>query len=183
MAWDPKSEGIAQIDGALSFLKSVRFLFFTFKTNETIFIFWQLDWTEPWLYCLIGFYIFLGLFLVLTRKYSLIQSLTFIMLRKTYQFRFSKILIRVSFAVVTVYIAEDLNEYLAKNHKLFTKHQYFDSSGLFISLFMSTPLLLLCSFVVGNWFYQSSELMTQVKQLQVDRQMRKRQASEQKKNL
>ena len=28
MAWDPKSEGIAQIDGALSFLKSVRFLFF-----------------------------------------------------------------------------------------------------------------------------------------------------------
>ena len=29
MAWDPKSEGIAQIDGsdALSFLKSVRFLF------------------------------------------------------------------------------------------------------------------------------------------------------------
>ena len=30
MAWDPKSEGIAQIDGALSFLKSVRFLFFYF---------------------------------------------------------------------------------------------------------------------------------------------------------
>ena len=27
MAWDPKSEGIAQIDGALSFLKSVRYLF------------------------------------------------------------------------------------------------------------------------------------------------------------
>ena len=87
------------------------------------------------------------------------------------------------FAVLMVYIAEDLNEYFAKNHQFFTKHQYFDSSGLFISLFMSTPLLLLCSFVVGNWFYQSSQLMYQVKQLQVERQMRQKPSTEQKKNL
>ena len=50
--------------------------------------------------------------------------------------------------VLTVYIAEDLNEYLANHHKAFTRHQYFDSSGLFISLFMSTPLLLASAFIV-----------------------------------
>ena len=50
--------------------------------------------------------------------------------------------------VLTVYIAEDLNEYLANHHKVFTRHQYFDSSGLFISLFMSLPLLLASAFIV-----------------------------------
>ena len=50
--------------------------------------------------------------------------------------------------MLTVYIAEDLNEYFAKNHKLFTKHQYFDSSGLFISLMMSMPLLFISAFIV-----------------------------------
>ena len=45
-------------------------------------------------------------------------------------------------------MAEDLNEFFAHNHKMFTKHQYFDSSGLFISLMMSTPLLLLSSIII-----------------------------------
>ena len=54
----------------------------------------------------------------------------------------------LSISVLTVYIAEDLNEYFAKNHKLFTKHQYFDSSGLFISLMMSMPLLFISAFIV-----------------------------------
>ena len=53
--------------------------------------------------------------------------------------------------VLTVYIAEDLNEYLANHHKVFTRHQYFDSSGLFISLFMSTPLLLASAFIVVSF--------------------------------
>jgi hypothetical protein len=54
--------------------------------------------------------------------------------------------------VLTVYIAEDLNEYLSKNYKAFTRHQYFDSSGLFISLFMSLPLLLASAFIVVSIF-------------------------------
>ena len=58
------------------------------------------------------------------------------------------VLRNILFIVLTVYIAEDLNEYFALNHKMFTRHQYFDSSGLFISFFMSTPLLLASAFIV-----------------------------------
>ena len=42
---------------------------------------------------------------------------------------------------MVVYVAEDINTYLAKNYKVFTKHQYFDSPGLFISVIMSMPFL------------------------------------------
>jgi len=140
MGWDGHSEGAPQMHGMMSFFKSM-------------------DWSEPWLYYLIGFYILLFLFLYVTREYSVIQSFTFI------------------FLLLTVYIAEDLNEYLANHHKAFTRHQYFDSSGLFISLFMSTPLLLASAFIVGNWFHQSTVLMTQMKQLQIDLKKRKTNAT------
>jgi len=136
MGLDVNSEDAPQVYGMLTFFQSM-------------------DWSEPWLYCLIGFYILLSLFLYVTRQYSVIQSFTFI------------------FLLLTVYIAEDLNEYLANHHKVFTRHQYFDSSGLFISLFMSLPLLLASAFIVGNWFHQSTVLMTQMKQLQINRKQRR----------
>jgi len=132
MTWDPKNDGLPQIENMLHYLQS-------------------LDWTEPWLYILIAFYLALSIFLYLTRKYSVIQGFSFL------------------FLLLTVYIAEDLNEYFAKNHKLFTKHQYFDSSGLFISLMMSMPLLFISAFIVGNWIHQSTLLMQQVKKMQMEK--------------
>ena len=74
--------------------------------------------------------------------------------------------------VVTVYIAEDINQFLAKNHKAFTRHQYFDSRGMFISVVMSTPLLLASAFIAGNWFKLSAQLMTDVKIMQLKQQQR-----------
>lgn len=111
----------------------------------------SLDWNEPWLFGVGAFYVFLFGGLYLSRRNSAIQSFSFV------------------FMLLTVYMAEDLNEYFAHNHKLFTKHQYFDSSGLFISVIMSGPLLLASAFIVANWFYVSSQLMTQVKILQLQR--------------
>ena len=50
------------------------------------------------------------------------------------------------------------------------KYQYFDSRGMFISVMMSTPLLLAAAFVAANWFKLSFELMTEVKIMQIKRQ-------------
>jgi len=141
---DGSLDGAPEMYGAMTFLKSM-------------------DWSEPWLYCLIGFYVLLSLFIYGSRHSTFIQSFTFI------------------FLLLTVYIAEDLNEYLSKNYKAFTRHQYFDSSGLFISLFMSLPLLLASAFIVGNWFHQSTVLMTQMKQLQVNRSRRQINTTEESK--
>lgn len=47
------------------------------------------------------------------------------------------------FSGASIYWAESLNRFLAKNIELFSaKHQYFDANGLFISVVYSTPLLL-----------------------------------------
>jgi len=121
--------------------------------------FQSFDWSEPWLYALALFYIFLYTSVYITRRNSTIQSFTFLL------------------TLLVVYMAEDLNEYLAKNHKLFTRHQYFDSNGLFISIVMSTPLLLASALIAANWFRLSTELMTQVKTLQIKKKMRKQSAN------
>ena len=81
-----------------------------------------------------------------------------------------------------VYLAEDINGYLAQNHKPFTKHQYFDSRGMFISVMMSSPLLLASAFIAGNWFKLSFELMTEVKTMQIKQKLRAQQREEKKKS-
>lgn len=75
-------------------------------------------------------------------------------------------------------MAEDINEYLSQNHEAFTKHQYFDSQGMFISVVMSTPLLLAGAFIAGNWFKLSAQLMTDVKVMQLRQQQRAQQRRE-----
>jgi len=124
----------------------------------------SLDWSEPWLYGLAVSYLILMLGLYMSRRNSAVQMFTFV------------------FLLVTVYIAEDINKYLAKNHHIFTKHQYFDSRGMFISVMMSTPLLLAAAFVAANWFKLSFELMTEVKIMQIKRQQRAAQKAENAKN-
>jgi len=118
------------------------------------------DWSEPWLYVLGMSYLILYTGVYVSRKNSAIQIFTFI------------------FLLLTVYMAEDINEYLSKNHRLFTRHQYFDSQGMFISVVMSTPLLLIGAFIAGNWFKLSAKLMTDVKVMQLRQQQRAQQRAQ-----
>ena len=99
----------------------------------------QFDWSEPWLYILICSYIILYTFVYFTRRNSTIQSFTFLLTRKYWYsiaiiehygyYKIDKIVILIYchrhffpqiyclILVLVVYMAEDLNEFLAKNHK------------------------------------------------------------------
>lgn len=56
------------------------------------------------------------------------------------------------FLVVIVYFSEDINEIAARNWQSFSKQQYFDSNGFFISTVFSIPILLNCMLmIVSVW--------------------------------
>jgi transmembrane protein 18 len=61
---------------------------------------------------------------------------------------------------------------------LFSKQQYFDSKGMFISIVFSIPMLFNCMIMVANWLWQSSELLAQLKVAQMRQSARLQKASD-----
>ncbi|XP_075742510.1 transmembrane protein 18 isoform X2 [Rhipicephalus microplus] len=90
----------------------------------------QVDWTEPWLMCLVTFHIATFSLTLLTRDRGNVQAVLFMI------------------ALLLVYFSEALNDLAARHWQAFSSQQYFDSQGMFISLVFSTPLLLNCIIMV-----------------------------------
>ena len=55
-------------------------------------------------------------------------------------------------AVAGVYLAERLNRFLGKNWKSFSSQNYFDPSGLFMSVLWSGPLLVISMIILVSIF-------------------------------
>ena len=64
---------------------------------------------------------------------------------------------------IAIYAAENLNEWCAKNWKVISSHQYFDSSGLFISVVYSVPILFNLLLLVIVWMRSASIDLIEVK--------------------
>jgi len=112
----------------------------------------SIDWHDPWLVGLIFFHVVVTLMTLLTRNHSNFQVLLFLTL------------------LLLVYFSESINEIAANNWSFFSRQQYFDNQGMFISLVFSVPILLNCMIMVANWLWQSSQLMTKLKRAQLRQQ-------------
>jgi hypothetical protein len=52
------------------------------------------------------------------------------------------------FTVLMVYFSDTINAYAAQNWITFSKQQYFDSKGIFISIVFSMPILINCMLLI-----------------------------------
>ncbi|XP_043527088.1 transmembrane protein 18 isoform X1 [Frieseomelitta varia] len=116
----------------------------------------RIEWRDPWLALLLTFHIAITMTALMTRNHANFQIMLFLAL------------------LLLVYFSESINEVAASNWMLFSRQQYFDSNGLFISIVFSVPILLNCMIMIASWLYQSSQLMTSLKRAQLRQQARNR---------
>ncbi|ALC41449.1 CG30051 [Drosophila busckii] len=119
----------------------------------------SIDWKDPWLIGLILLHVATTSTALLTRNNTNFQVFLFL------------------FLLLVVYFSESINEYAANNWRTFSKQQYFDSNGLFISTVFSIPILLNCMLLIGTWLYNSTQMMATLKTAQLKERARQQRKS------
>ncbi|XP_018015801.1 transmembrane protein 18 [Hyalella azteca] len=105
----------------------------------------SIDWSEGWLQATLASYIILIVTILLLRHFFYVLVGLFLLI------------------LSVVYNAETINKYGAQNWNKFSRQQYFDSSGMFISLVFSLPLICISLFIMILWVYQSAHLLISLK--------------------
>ncbi|KAK5646325.1 hypothetical protein RI129_004789 [Pyrocoelia pectoralis] len=124
------------------------------QLNSFLTFIWSIDWRDPWLIGLCIFHVSVTLMAISTRNYGNFQAILFFCL------------------ILLVYFSENINQLASTNWKIFSRQQYFDSRGLFISVVFSVPILLNCMIMMGSWLWQSRQLMITLKTAQLRERLR-----------
>ncbi|XP_021300098.1 transmembrane protein 18 [Herrania umbratica] len=117
--------------------------------NNFIGFFHAIDWKEPWLICLLAFHAVLLIITIFSRKNTNFQMCLFLL------------------ALVGVYLAETLNKFLGDNWKRFATQNYFDPSGLFLSVLWSGPLLAIAIIILINTLFTMCFLIVRWKKAEL----------------
>ncbi|CAI8597711.1 unnamed protein product [Vicia faba] len=111
--------------------------------------FHAIDWKEPWLLGLLTFYVVLLLVTIISRKNTNFQMCLFFL------------------TLAGVYLAERLNSFLGGNWKSFSSQNYFDPSGVFMSVLWSGPLLALAMIILINTLFSLCYLIVKWKRAEL----------------
>lgn len=80
-----------------------------------------------------------------------------------------------------VYLAQMLNGVLHSHWESFSTQDYFDSSGLFLSVVYSGPLMLILVFVLGNMLIAVSSMLIHVKRKEIAQQRKQKKKESERK--
>ncbi|XP_078435198.1 tmem18 [Wolffia australiana] len=111
--------------------------------------FHAIDWKEPWLIGLLLFHASFLLVAIISRKNVNLQLCLSII------------------AFSGVLLAERINSLLGHNWESFAGQNYFDSSGVFMAVLWSGPLLLISIFIVVNTLFTLVKLIIQWKRAEL----------------
>lgn len=108
----------------------------------------SIDFTDPLIIGLLAFHIGTLVTILFTRTCTNFQIFIFLVL------------------LSLVYFSESINDIAAQKWALFSRQQYFDSNGMFMSITFSMPMLLNCMLLIGLWLYESTQTMSRIKSVQ-----------------
>ncbi|XWS24843.1 hypothetical protein CRYUN_Cryun27aG0019800 [Craigia yunnanensis] len=111
--------------------------------------YYAIHWKEPWLMCLLSFHVFLLIMTIFSRKNTNFQMCLFLL------------------ALLGVYFAESLNKFLGDNWKKFATQNYFDPSGLFLSVLWSGLLLTIAIIILINTLFSMCYLIVRWKKAEL----------------
>ncbi|EGD82738.1 hypothetical protein PTSG_03388 [Salpingoeca rosetta] len=114
----------------------------------------QIEWTEPFIVFVCVFHLITLLLIISTKGYLTLQCILGASL------------------LGVVYLGETLNELAALHWREFSRHQYFDSHGMFFSVVISLPILLNTMLLTVGWLLSAASLLKDVQVQRIKAQAR-----------
>eukprot|EP01024_Parvocaulis_polyphysoides_P009423 TRINITY_DN12950_c1_g1_i1.p1 TRINITY_DN12950_c1_g1~~TRINITY_DN12950_c1_g1_i1.p1 ORF type:complete len:172 (-),score=13.70 TRINITY_DN12950_c1_g1_i1:124-639(-) len=124
--------------------------------DVTLGFFHAIDWTEPWIISILITHSILFLTVILFRKNLKLQSGLFCMM------------------MLIIFGAQQLNELGSQYWRKFSRQNYFDENGFFISMVISMPFVVIMLIIVVNYLISVSKLLIKMKRQQLRHEMRQR---------
>ncbi|GAX83828.1 hypothetical protein CEUSTIGMA_g11252.t1 [Chlamydomonas eustigma] len=112
------------------------------------------DWTENWIRIILSCQLVLFILSLSTRRRSIIQGLIFF------------------FSAMVIFLAETLNNLGSKYWPLFSKQDYFDPRGVFLTAVVSGPLVLDMLVVLVNYLLMCAALLVKAKRQELIQKVR-----------